>query len=203
MNLNLLRKSSEMDINTFGKSPAANYLARRLNELDNKKLSRACTVRVTASNANVSAIINSVSDGSMSAKVAANLLRLLREEATYISHLADELDTRETEFVGNLLRNTIIGHIKSAMRKTSIMRKIENGNVDIHKVNRKAHLEEPVDRGVKFFSILGYAAGAVYSDGEYYRQHPAFEDIEDPTTAELLHLRSRARCVRQNKEWTK
>lgn len=196
-----------LDENTFGKSPAANYLVRELNYYNDKKLTRSCTVRVNVFYRNVSAIVESVGANNMSAKVAANLLRLLREDATKIT-----MDVN-TEFVCNLLRNTIIGHIKSAMRKTETIRKIENGNSTYQNLRHRGsinHVYSSTDRTV--YNILGYIAGETqlisydHSGGQtmlYSREFPHIDTIIDPITPELLHTRSVMRCKRLGKVWTK
>jgi hypothetical protein len=201
-----------LDLNTFGKTPAANYLARRLIELGSKKLSRACTVRVNAFNTNVAGVVSAVASESMDAKVAANLLRLLREEATGINLQVEGVHPDELMFVDNLLRNVIIGHIKSAMRKTSVMRKIENGSKDINTITKKG---SRVVSGLHIvdvdYYIMGHRAGYLSTDvecgpgefpsGVFHPVKPSIGGIEDPTTPELLHERSLKRCKRQGKEW--
>jgi hypothetical protein len=202
------------DINTFGRTPAAHYLARRLVELDNKKLTRACTVRINAFNTNVAGIVSAVASESMDAKVAANLLRLLREEASKLELTVGVVDPDEMMFVDNLLRNVIIGHIKSALRKVAILRKIENGSKDLNTVMKKGYR---VVSGLHIvdidYYVMGYHAGYMAPDCRvnadelppdvFYRTNPSISDIKDPTTPELLHDRSINRCTRQNKEWTK
>jgi hypothetical protein len=203
-----------LDLNTFGKTPAANYLARRLIELDSKKLSRACTVRVNAFNTNVAGVVTAVTTESMETKVAANLLRLLREEATGINLQVEGVHPDELMFVDNLLRNVIIGNIKSAMRKTSVMRKIENGSKDINTITKKG---SRVVSGLHIvdvdYYIMGHHAGYLRLDsnadtkpgefpsGVFHQVKPSIVGIEDPTTPELLHKRSLKRCKRQGKEW--
>jgi hypothetical protein len=201
------------DINTFGKTPAAHYLARRLIELDNKKLTRSCTVRINAFNTNVAGIVSAVGTERMDAKVAANLLRLLREEATKLELTVGAIDPDELSFVDNLVRNVIIGHIKSAMRRITVVRKIENGSKDLNTIMKKG---SRVVSGLHIvdidYYVMGYHAGymapdcRVTSDGllpdVFYPVKPSIFAIEDPTTPELLHDRSINRCIRQNKEWT-
>lgn len=205
------RKKKMFDINTFGRTPAAHYLARRLVELDNKKLTRSCTVRINAFNTNVAGIVSAVGSESMDAKVAANLLRLLREEATKLELTVGAVGPDELMFVDNLLRNVIIGHIKSAMRKVAVMRKIENGSKDLNTVMKKGSRVVSGLHNVDIdYYIMSYHAGymdySAYSFGSlpdvFYPVKPSISEIEDPTTPELLYSRSINRCIRQNKEWT-
>jgi len=185
----------EYDLFTFGSTPASQYLARIVNER-NPSAMRTCSNRIRTFNTNVNELEDAVAGGYMSAHVAANLLRLLRDDATKI-----ELDPSvvEAKFISQLLRNVIIGHIKRAIRRVSTLRKIENGNVNLPKVRTKG---ARVVRGAgeSIYSILGYVAGVEYSDGEYYRQFPDYDAIEDGTTPELLMERSNRRCLRQGKQ---
>lgn len=203
------------DINTFGRTPAAHYLSRRLIEIGDKKLTRSCTVRINAFNTNVAGIVSAVATGGMNVKVAANLLRLLREEATKIKLSAFYTDVNELEFVDNLVRNVIIGHIKSALRKTCVMRKIENASKDINTITRKGSrvVAGPHIIDVDYF-VMGYHAGYMSPDwsakedldypppGIFSPIKQCISEIDDPTTPELLHKRSLNRCTRQNKKWT-
>ena len=133
----------------------------------------------------------------MTAHVAANLLRLLRDEATKIEFDDTVVDGK---FIAQLLRNVIIGNIKRAIRAVSTLRKIEVGNVNLKKIARKgATYRNGTDSEVISYEILGYAAGMVTKDGQYSRQFPDYASITDPTTPELLAERSDRRCLRQGK----
>lgn len=186
--------TQKIDLCTFGATPAAMYLVRILNERNPGAL-RACAVRARSFNTNVNQIEQSVAQGSMTAHTAANLLRLLRTDATTIT--LDESVT-EGKFIAQLLRNVIIGNIKRAIRAVSTLRKIENNNVNLSKVHRKGKAHVGKNDEV-YYTILGYPAGVEYIDGEYYRQFPDYDQIHDDTTPELLMERSNRRCLRQHK----
>ena len=200
-----------MNINTFGKSPAAHYLTRLLIDLGDKQLTRACTVRLNYFNENVKSIKQSVDDNSMTAKVAANLFRMLREEATKIE--LEPQDSPVFKFVSQLLRNTIIGNIKVSIRGCTVIRKIENGNVSESKLKRVGKkLESDSDdalcnKGAKKYSILSYTAGYVFEQDKepwrLMRTTPSLNEIKDLVTPEILHSRSLKRCKRMGKDWTK
>lgn len=185
-----------IELYTFGKTPAAKFLARTINDR-NLKIVTACTNRARTFNTNVNEIRRCVATGTMSAHVAANLLRLLRDEATKIEFDSSVI---EGKFIAQLLRNVIIGNIKRAIRATSTLRKIEVGNVNLNKVARKGSpYNNGLEEEVVSYSILGYAAGTVTKDGQYNRQFPDYNSISDPTTPELLAERSDRRCLRQGK----
>lgn len=182
-----------LDLFTFGSTPAAQYLARIISER-NPFAMKACSNRIRTYNTNVNQIEQSVASSVMSAHVAANLLRLLRDEATTIAFPEDMV---EGKFIAQLLRNVIIGHIKRAIRRVTTLRKIENGNITLPKVRIKA--SRVIGTGQDIYSILGYVAGIDYKDGDYFPQLPEYEDLQDSTTPELLMERSDRRCLRQGK----
>ena len=205
-----------MELNTFGKTPAAHYLVRRLAELNSKSLSRSCTVRLNAFNQNCTGIKTAIEYHVMEAKTGANLLRLLREDACKVKLHDDSLPEQEVEFVSNLLRNVIIGHIKSVMRKVETMRKIENGTKDLNTVYKKGSIvsTKVCEDFVKVAdcTIMGYDAAKIFTEydeyGKVISNHlfktPVYlEDIIDRITPEVLHQRSLERCKRQKKDWTK
>jgi len=181
------------DQHTFGATPAAQYLVRIISER-NPFVMKNCSNRIRTFNTNVNEIERSVADGAMTAHVAANLLRLLRNDAAAIALPDDVVDGK---FISQLLRNIIIGHIKRAIRRVTTVRKIENGNVNLHKVKRKA--AKSVGDGTIVYSILGYIAG-IEAHGGYIRTNPTYGLITDETTPELLMERSNRRCLRQGKE---
>jgi hypothetical protein len=182
-----------LDKFTFGRTPAAQYLVRRLNELDSKPLQRAVGVRVSQFNTNVRDIENSYKVGYMSAKTAANLLRMLRVEATQLT-----LSNTDDKIVGQLMQNTIIGNIKHTARKITVIRKIENGNSSLAKLKTKGSKGREI-YGCTEYTILGYPAGYAFGESEYDREIPDIADIEDDVTPELLMERSDRRCLRQGK----
>lgn len=185
----------QLDIYTFGKTPAGQYLARFLNE-NNPRAGKACSVRAQTFNTNVNQIEQAVRTG-MTPRVAANLLRLLRDEATTI----DFDDTiKDGKFIAQLLRNVIIGNIKRALRAVSTLRKIENGNINPAQLFRKAAVHTVPGQTTMYYTIVGYPAGMVLEDGSYFRQFPDYDQIFDETTPELLMERSNRRCLRQGKQ---
>lgn len=186
-----------ISITTFGNTPASLYLVRVLNER-NPSAVRLCSVRTRSFNTNVNEIEYCVEHGTMTAHTAANLLRLLRLEATTI---AFDDSVVEGKFIAQLLRNVIIGNIKRAIRRVEILRKVENGNSTITKVGQKAngHVLSPNGQLPIHFHILGYPAGMLDADGDYHRVVPTYSSITDNTTPELLMERSNRRCLRQKK----
>ncbi len=96
---------------TFGNTPAAEHLVRQLNSLDDANTSRSASKIIKNFNVNIGAIVNSVDNGDMSPKVAANLMRLLRSEAQGVKVTSVLCDS---DIITHLTRNVIIGAIKHA-----------------------------------------------------------------------------------------
>lgn len=185
-----------IDEKTFGSTPAAAHLVRQLNNITDARVQRS-TIRsvgiaIKGFNNNLSAIRDSRSMTAMSAKVAANLLRLLRNEAS-------TLPVVECEFITNLTRNVIIGNIKRVIREVTLLRKIEAITVSIDKVRAKAAVEA-IASHITLYSISGYKVGYIQNNKWYPLYIGA---IADPVTPELLHRRSAARQERTKEKTNK
>jgi hypothetical protein len=177
--------------NTFGKTPAAMYLVRVLNETNSNALIRTCSKQIHKFNRNVHEIVAAVDAGVMSANTAGNLLRILRLEATNLS-------VSENKLTSQLLSNTIIGEIKRAIRKVTVVRKIEH--VLESPYSRANMLLDP-NNGDLVFAAMGYVV-ARENEAGLIESIPSSGFIEDKVTAELLHERSWRRCSRQSKKHT-
>jgi hypothetical protein len=197
-----------LDKNTFGKTPAANYLVRELNTISDRHMIRSCTIKINNFNENVDHISASVVGGYMSAKSAANLCRLLRFEATQVYV---QPDFGGFSVINNLVQNVIIGKIKSLTRRLSVLRKIETGSVNEDKI--KSHgsrvrpmTDEDSNPHASIYTICGYPAAVIYDDDpeihRFYRTIPELTDITDEITTETLHKRSFIKCRKQGKDWT-
>lgn len=189
-----------LDQYTFGKTPAAMYLVRVLDNLDpsTKTMAvRSCSVRIKNFNNNVHAILASVDAGTMSAHVATNLLRILRNDATAID-LTHEFE--EKKFVLQLLKNVIIGHIKSAIRKASVLRKIEVSCATVEKMKR--HAKKNADGNVDEYSIQNVPVAIQGAFGLFYYLDVQTDQVQDHVTPELLNERSLKRCIRLKKPHT-
>ena len=190
-----------LHLNTFGKTPAAEHLVRQLNSRVDPAANRSVSVAIKTFNANVAAVVESVDQCSMSAKVAANLLRLLRTEAGTITVRPEGLFTNDMvdfyRFVTNLTRNVVVGNIKRAIRQVTTVRKIQNGNSTLAKAqSRGVSVAEPFGPNTAV-NIMGYRAGYVSYYGTWIPDFPLTWEIADPVTAELLHQRSLQRIARR------
>lgn len=101
---------------TFGNTPAAKLLTAELSKQNSRYLDKAVGKRITSTNTQVSEILNSVYHEAMSASVAANCLRMMRDEVR---------DSECGWYAIQLCKNVQIGAIKKAMRLCFIYSKID------------------------------------------------------------------------------
>ncbi len=179
-----------LSLNTFGKTPAAEHLVRKLNEIQDlytrKKMTKSISVAIKYTNNNLRDIKSSVERYLMTVKVAANLLRLLREEANTIVVV-------ENSHINNLTRNIIVGNIKRVIREMSTLRKIENATSCLEKANIKCKQVHIDEKRTEYFYNDHNVACLFWDNFETYC-HPK---IKDDITPELLHSRSEARMKRK------
>lgn len=199
--------------NTFGDTPAALYLVRALNELNNPAVGRSVGKRITSNSKCVNELVQAYSEGTMSAKSVANCLRLIRLEVS--SGMPEYAFPCPQRLIDQLTRNVQIGLIKRAMRMCTIARKAERV------------MENPTQRG----QVINFTAGSVFGKGidsvqysftdstskEQYTAGSLFtypgypmvavtkrfdlNEIKD-VTPELLMERSNRRCKRLGKAHT-
>jgi hypothetical protein len=175
---------------TFGKTPAAEHLVRKLNEVGDDT-ARAIYIRsignaVKNCNSNLMGIRVAVHDFSMYVKVAANLLRLLREEA-------NTLRVCEDNHINDLARNVIIGNIKRVIRELTVLRKIENVKTSIQKIKNKCAVDYYDDESASC-SYMGHEIGEIFGDKF---DSFCFPMVTDVVTPELLHQKSKMRRARK------
>lgn len=182
--------------NTFGKTPAAKYLARELSRVGNEVLSKSVGRRITSTNTAVKDLVNAYEEECISTKTLANTLRLMREEISY-----------EFPFtlVDQLRQNVQIGLIKRGLRLCSVARKAERvmQNPEYRSAEKNVVCDgESVTIFYKFKDSTSgkmYDAGAVFEgDDRRYVSHYQQSDVDD-ITPELLNERSDRRCLRQGK----
>lgn len=183
---------------TFGRTPAALYLVRALNEIGNPILTRSVGKRLTATNRMVNELILGYQNESLEAKTVANTFRLMRQE------IASEAKDTSQPLVDQLRRNVQIGYIKKGIRLTSVARRAERV------------MENPTERGLwelqeKNFSKIyffdrqsqklicaGFERRYNNDDVDRYTNRLELQEVTD-ITAELLMERSNRRCLRQGK----
>ncbi len=182
-----------LSLNTFGKTPAAEHLVRKLNEVQDEKTQasyiRSVGIAIKNCNTNLKSIRDATHMYFISAKVAANLLRLLRAEANTINVCNDA-------HISDLARNVIIGNIKRAIRELTVIRKIENATSSLQKMKTKCQVED-VNDNYTTYSYMGYEVGVVHYEKEF--RPFAYPIVHDHVTHELLHKRSQARRARKGK----
>ena len=185
-----------LQLNSFGKSPAAEHLVRRLNALTAGKseASRSASKSIRLFNENIKCILEAVDHEAMTAKVAANLLRLLRSEAQTICVQAPD----EREHITNLTRNVVIGNIKQAIRKITVIRQVQNNSSTFAKAKRSGRVSDCLGRKCSV-EVMGHPAGYLTHQDVWVQWTPFTWTIQDEVTAEILHERSDRRQARKEK----
>lgn len=194
-----------MDKNTFGNTPAAQYLARELARIGTPALTRSVGRRITSTNNIVNDLLYAYDAQAISTKTLANSLRLMREEVSieYTEYLVDQLR-----------KNVQIGLIKRGLRLATISRKSERvmQNPEYRSSEREVlEVDGGIETHYKFRDSNSgkmYSAGMVFhsdgtelflaNDGDVFIAHHEQSDVDD-ITPELLHERSDRRCLRQGK----
>jgi hypothetical protein len=168
-----------LDKHTFGKTPAAIYLADRLNFLNDPKYTRKVSSKIHDIQAIIADAIRAHEGGLLSIRTLNFILTSLRsriEDMTHAAHInALEGDLYADKLVTNLMANVLIGELKSILRRTrdvKILKTKQQRIINRAIVNSKALKE----LNVKPITIA---------------------DVKDPTTAETLIARSRAKLQRK------
>lgn len=188
--------------NTFGRTPAAMYLARLLNDRNDSNQARSVGKQITATNRAVNELTQCYEAGALSAKTLANVLRLMRSEVTNGEPLGEPI-------IDQLRRNIQIGLIKRGIRLSTVARKAERvmSSPDARAARRHAYSPGP-DIVVESFYFndsttnTEYHAGdRIHIEGEQSRLvgKIVYPDDVGDVTPELLMQRSDRRCARQGK----
>ena len=188
-----------LQLNSFGKSPAAEHLVRQLNALTvgKSEASRSVSKSIRLFNENIKCILEAVDHEAMTAKVAANLLRLLRSEAQTVNIQAwDDAGVCTREHITNLTRNVVIGNIKQAIRKITVIRQVQNNSSTFAKAKRSGRVSDCLGRKCSV-EVMGHPAGYLTHQDVWVQWTPFTWTIEDEVTAEILHERSDRRQARK------
>lgn len=201
---------------TFGKTPAAQYLARVLNIIGDEVEIRITGKRITATTKAVNELVFAYEDERISAKTLANTLRLMREEITSEDLLYNSLWHKKNGYklVEQLRRNVQIGHIKQGIRLATVARKAQRVMVDPENrasgiVKTKSGCNLSI---TKYMMNIGSDNVCVGNQYEYLNESglkfttPNIVRVEDiaknSVNADILHERSDRRCKRLQKPHT-
>jgi hypothetical protein len=200
----------KLDVTTYGNTPAAMYLSTLLMELGDKNYARSVGKAIATTTKSVAELVRAYETGIISPKTLANCLRLMRVEvseseytfsentnALMFSHTVSDM----VNLISQLTRNVQIGHIKKAMRLSSIASKAERVCEQY-----KSHKSTPSFLHEKVYSVVDHITGIAYDAGYDYTDNgkPLVNRIQmsefvDITTEELQE-RSLAR---QARKWAK
>jgi len=200
---------------TFGDTPAAMYLARKVNETKNTAILRNVGRAITTTSRQCRQLVKAYETGNggdngIDAKTLANCLRLMREEI--VNRGMAITDPSDAKIIGQLCRNVQIGYIKQAIRLATVARKAERV-MDNPEKKSSGNMQATTGgcSDVQYFFVdhqtkKNYLAGMVITDknsNEKFTLVHKFRinDVETVTST-LLHERSMRRCIRLKKPHT-
>jgi hypothetical protein len=204
-----------MDEKTYGNTPAAMYLVRVLNKIDNKALTRSVSRRIKNTASTVNELLKAYEYGLLSPGSLSNTLRLMRLEISDNQEILpdnfDVADIWDTALVDKLRRNVQIGHIKYAIRLSTLGRKVEQAMQAPQKRAICIGVTEYEDGELWTYDVrLAWdddnhvRAGEVFDSKTTQTRYvnvnlPTRDNFTDSVSAKLLHERSDKRCLRQGK----
>lgn len=164
-----------LDLNTYGKSPACIYLAYQLTQIGNQKLASRVGQSLTAFREQTRALERSNEANTMSGHTVAALANLL-----YV--VADEQHEKyrsapwNQPLIANLVRNIMVGELKSLLRRCS---SAKQANKDLQR------LTSNMPRGT--------------TDKLMQAMRPVVTDFEDEINPETLVEKSAKKLERKGK----
>lgn len=196
-----------LPLTTYGSTPAAQYLVRTLNSINNQRLTRSVGAAISTSNKAVNELLRAYETGSISSKTMSTCLRLLREDITNCT--TNEFND-EFALVTKLRKNVQIGVIKQCLRLASVA------------ARARQVMASPDKRSNQFTRLnddsSAYAVDYVFKNHQTNQEHIAgtryladghtvnaiigLKDIVG-ITPETLMERSNRRCTRLGKPHTK
>ena len=204
-----------LDKNTFGDSPAAIYLVHQLNSIDNKKMIRKVASNLTTIHRIINDIVHCQIFDRVSMQTVNFVAASLREKANDL-HEYFVTTYPEHPVIGNLVKNLIVGEIKTIIRKS---RKIKNltksqrritsaveksDGMDINNIklpNNVNHESNITDNSIAFYNKKDGVKLAIWNPGTTYTldRHISLNDVSDSVDNELLINRSKKKLARLNK----
>jgi hypothetical protein len=191
-----------MNETTYGKSPAAMYLARVLNEINDPYLNRAIGKRISGTSSMVKMLVESYQADTMSSSAVSGFLSLMYEDMKAKNAIKSGPNGKpKFEFAFHLCYNVRIGMIRSAKRMCQRAKKSE-------KCVQRAILRDKEDSANSVTSnLIAYRdkeTGSVVYAGKREAEidYVLFKESPDDI-ADLLHQRSNARNKRLGKPYTK
>ena len=185
-----------MDRYTFGKTPAALYLADHLNILNDKKLTRKISSKIHAVQTIIAEALKSHEAGTISTHTLSFIASTLRER---VMTRSQQLLSDNDELSVNLMTNILIGELKSLIRKAQKIKHLKRTQDQILSALQNSPF--PIDTtGEAFRSNCGLEL--VSTKEVLTVKKLSMKDVVDQTTAESLIERSRAKLERLGKKNT-
>lgn len=188
-----------LHINTFGSTPAAIYLVKTLNSIDDPSLNKNISRSIIKVSTQVSELVSAYTIGKLSSTTVANSLRLMRLDIPSKINFLDEKSERTLAI--KLACNVMISYIKRAGRMCEVAAR-----------NRRV-MANPDERGIFFEGSMLKDAVVGYVNKDTGRMTIAGSVNKDGTTSvapvdlyscqivneHILMQRSKKRLARLNK----
>lgn len=182
-----------LDLNTFGKTPAALYLADRLNTINNPKHTRKISKIIN----NTQAIINQSIQANISGILEIYTLNFIVSSLRLkVKNMSDDLMMEEgsDKLSVDLMSNILIGELKSISRKTEIVKLLkQEQNQMMNVIKNSEMMEYELDWRVDDISLVKC---------KLEKKSLSISHVIDNKTAEHLINKSKNKLARKGKQNT-
>jgi hypothetical protein len=124
---------TKLDKNTFGGTPAAMYLADRLNDINSTKLTRKVSNFICSVRRPLSEVVAAHNAGFLSTRT---ISRYVEDMRIHVQNAADDLRRMNGELDEvciNLMANVLAGDLKNVARRSQIARNVNKGLMTLSK----------------------------------------------------------------------
>lgn len=171
-----------LDKYTYGNTPAAIFLAERLNTLGNQVMIRKVSSFLDQKNRVLNEVVEAHLAGYLSTRALSALVNLMRRE------VADSKKQVGDELAQNLMHNVMVGKIKSVLRRTQTSILLDHqANRDLDRFKRSVFptdLDPELQKQLRRFRVVTPI------------------DADDTITPVTLRERSKQKLARKNKTCT-
>jgi len=197
-----------LDKHTFGKTPAAIYLADRLNVLNDERYTQKLSSKIHAMQACINDVVRAHENDYLDLKTLAFFVKSMRrtvedtaqnflEYDQYVNKAGHPMPDKLSI---DLMMNIIKGELKSISRRAREVRLLKDKqNRVLHALKREVNVS--FDDQSEFTTKVEKDA-IVLAEVIFETPNITIKDVKDETTPETLMARSRAKCERLGKSTT-
>lgn len=183
-----------LDRYTYGKTPAAIFLADRLNQLGDPVLARKVGKNISTMQSLVAELYKSNIAGTLSAHTIGNIAGIYRKQTLEVH---DKMVASNDELVINLMTNVMIGDIKRIQRQVMDARHAEQYRARV--LGKPSRYFDARDGDQQILTAAEHAIVAEMRNGRVRGAKILVEDMHDPITPEILVERSKRKLVKRGK----